>query len=78
MTQTATLLKTARQSLVSAQTALRAELSAYPTPISGCDAQYNALISEMRRVTEALAVLDTPYFVATPRQPDSAAKVESR
>jgi len=78
MTHTATLLQNARQSLQSAQSALRAEMAEYPTPISGCDAQYNALISEMRRVTEALAVLDAPYFVATPRQPDSASVVESR
>ena len=54
------------------------ELRAYPTPISGCDAQYNHLIGVRNAVTEALEALKTPHFVATPRTPSPGVGVESR
>ena len=57
---------------------LDAEIRGYPTPISGCDAQYNHLIGRRNAVTAAIAALRTPQFVATPRTPFEGAGVESR
>lgn len=57
---------------------LRDELRAYPTPVSGCDAQYNHLISERNRVGAALSALKGTPFVATPRTPFEGAGIESR
>lgn len=54
------------------------ELRLYPTPISGCDAQYNHLISQRGSVDAALRALGTLPFVATPRTPSPHAGVESR
>ncbi len=54
------------------------EMRAYPTPISGCDAQYNYLVGLRGSVSDALRALEGPRFVATPRTPDSQAGVESR
>ena len=54
------------------------ELREYPTPVSGCDAQYNHLIGLRNAIGMALEVLDTPPFVATPRTPAPEAGVESR
>lgn len=78
MTATPSPIDTAIGALATARAALRAELAAYPTPVSGCDAQYNHLISQDRRIRDALAVLEAPYFVATPRQPEQGSRVESR
>lgn len=64
--------------LRAAQTALVAEISAYPTPISGCDAQFNHLLAERRRLSDALAALDAQVFIPTPRTPHPNAGVESR
>jgi hypothetical protein len=68
----------ARQSLVDARDRLGAEIAAYPSPVSGCDAQFNHLIAERKRVARALNVLDQPVFVPTPRTPTQFAGVESR
>ncbi|MBW4709727.1 hypothetical protein KX928_18215 [Roseobacter sp. YSTF-M11] len=54
------------------------EIRDYPTPISGCDAQYNHLIGLRGSVSDALSALEAPRFVATPRTPDPTAGVESR
>ena len=54
------------------------ELRSYPTPISGCDAQYNHLISRRSSIDAALHALDSLPFVATPRTPSQHAGVESR
>lgn len=37
---------------------LASEISGYPSPIAGCDAQFNALLEERNRVLQALRVLD--------------------
>ena len=71
-------IDTARSALHAARAELQAEISAYPTPISGCDAQYNYLIGLRGSVSEALRALDGPRFVATPRTPSPLAGVESR
>ncbi|MEM8630913.1 MAG: hypothetical protein AAGF74_06740 [Pseudomonadota bacterium] len=71
-------LRDASASLKSARELIQEELRAYPTPVSGCDAQYNHLISLKNAVNEALGALETPPFVATPRTPFPEAGVESR
>ena len=64
--------------LETARDQIRDEMQGYPTPISGCDAQYNHLIGRRNAVTAAIAALRTPQFVATPRTPFEGAGVESR
>jgi hypothetical protein len=48
---------------------LDAEIRHYPTPISGCDAQYNHLLAERRRVHAALEALEAEIHIPTPRAP---------
>lgn len=62
-------LAAARRHLIEARAALDAELRAYPTPVAGCDAQYNHLLAERRRVQAALAALERPVHIPTPRTP---------
>ena len=62
-------LQTARRHLAEARDALDAEIRDYPTPISGCDAQYNHLLAERHRAHEALRVLDSEIHIPTPRAP---------
>lgn len=64
--------------LSSAQAALADEIAAYPTPISGCDAQFNHLLAERRRLADARTALGAPVFVPTPRSPAPQAGIESR
>ena len=71
-------LTLARTELATAQRLLGAEISAYPTPISGCDAQFNHLLAERVRISDALAQLDASVFVPTPRMPSPEAGIESR
>lgn len=59
----------ARTALIDARTELDAEIRTYPTPISGCDAQYNHLLAERRRVHAALEALDADIHIPTPRAP---------
>jgi len=68
----------ARQALLSARDLLSREIADYPSPISGCDAQFNHLIGERNRVAKALSALEQPVFVPTPRTPTQFAGVESR
>ena len=75
---TADLIAMAEASLVAAKRALAEEMRAYPTPISGCDAQYNHLVVERNRVQAALTTLAGTPFVATPRTPFAGAGIESR
>ena len=64
--------------LANARQLIQDELREYPTPISGCDAQYNYLIGLRGSITEALHALEGPRFVATPRTPNPMSGVESR
>lgn len=66
------------EELRAAKRAVQAELRDYPTPISGCDAQYNHLIGLRGSLDDALAALAAPRFVATPRTPAPGVGVESR
>lgn len=59
----------ARAALFEARADLDAEIRGYPTPISGCDAQYNHLLAERRRVHQALRALDAEIHIPTPRAP---------
>ena len=68
----------ARAELVTARQLLSTEIRAYPTPISGCDAQFNHLLAERQRVSSALAQLEADVFVPTPRTPMPTSGVESR
>ena len=68
----------AARSLKRARDLIQDELRAYPTPVSGCDAQYNHLIAQRNAVTAALDALQSLPFVATPRTPSPDAGVESR
>ncbi|KWV91952.1 hypothetical protein [Erythrobacter sp. YT30] len=57
----------AEAALQRAKELLQQEISDYPNPISGCDAQYVRLISDRTRIASCLRVLDEQPFVATPR-----------
>lgn len=72
------LIQTAQQNLIAARNALNAEISDYPTPIAGCDAQFNHLLGERQKVLEAIQLLESDVFVPTPRSPTEMAGVESR
>lgn len=73
-----TLLATARENLASAYSMLCTDISVYPTPISGCDAQFNHLLAERSRVHNAIRALEDKIFVPTPRIPNQGDRVESR
>lgn len=54
--------------LEAAQATLIAEIKQYPTPVAGCDVQYNHLLEERSRVNAAIAALKAQLFTPTPRQ----------
>ncbi|MEM9784539.1 MAG: hypothetical protein AAF899_18960 [Pseudomonadota bacterium] len=64
--------------LIEARHSLDAEISAYPTPISACDAQFNGMIADRRRLATALQALEAHVHVPTPRMPDPWSRIESR
>ncbi|MEM8788450.1 MAG: hypothetical protein AAGE76_09325 [Pseudomonadota bacterium] len=71
-------LQTAISALRDARQLLSAEISAYPTPISGCDAQFNRMLGDRTRISSALAALEATPFVPTPRALVPGASLESR
>lgn len=78
MTSYDALVDAAKTSLLAARQDISAEIRDYPTPISGCDAQFNHLIGQQQKICEALAALDAHVFVPTPRTPSPDAGIESR
>ena len=79
MTDTyAQCLIVARAELLAAHRLISGEIRDYPTPISGCDAQFNHLLAERQRISGAMAQLEASVFVPTPRTPMPASGVESR
>lgn len=68
----------ARTELKMARQRLNSEISNYPTPIAGCDAQFNHLLAQRQKVQLALQSLDSSVFVPTPRTPTPNAGIESR
>lgn len=71
-------LTVAAAELKMARNLIQSEIRDYPTPISGCDAQYNHLLGLRGSINAALRELDAPRFVATPRTPYPTSGVESR
>jgi len=61
-----------------ARAAIQQEIRDYPTPISGCDAQYTYLVGLEQSLGDALDALRGPRFVATPRMLEPSPRVESR
>lgn len=68
----------AKVELEQARIALTREIQDYPTPISGCDAQFNYLLAERTKVLNALRELGADVFIPTPRIPNAGDRVESR
>ncbi|MBY5935167.1 hypothetical protein KUV51_19330 [Tateyamaria omphalii] len=68
----------ARAELAMARQLLRDEISTYPSPIAGCDAQFNHLLAARQKVLTAIRSLDDSVFVPTPRTPTPEAGIESR
>ncbi len=68
----------ALSTLRSARNVLLKEISAYPSPISGCDAQFNHLLSDRTRISDAINALQNRPFVPTPRVMEPGAAAESR
>ncbi|MEM9433052.1 MAG: hypothetical protein AAGA12_03960 [Pseudomonadota bacterium] len=68
----------ARSELARARQLIQEEISSYPAPIAGCDAQFNHLLAERQKVLAAIRSLDDFVFVPTPRSPTPQAGVESR
>ena len=54
------------------------ELADYPTPISGCDVQYNHLLAQRAKLELVLHAFDKEIFVATPRQLNQGDEIETR
>ena len=71
-------LEVALTSLESARSVLNAEIADYPTPISGCDVQFNRLLSDRTRVEVAIQALQSQPFIPTPRRMEPGAAMESR
>ena len=71
-------LTVARAEMQAARQLLQDEMRAYPTPVSGCDAQYNHMVGVRGAISEALRSLEELPFVATPRTLEPGAGVESR
>jgi len=61
-----------------AKRALDEEIAGYPTPISGCDAQFTYLLAERGRLSAALAAFEGEVFIPTPRTLEPGMGVESR
>jgi hypothetical protein len=60
----------AEASLRRARKAVDAEIRGYPRPISGCDAQFNALLAQRERLDGALVALARQPLIPTSREPD--------
>lgn len=68
----------ALEALMQARSLLGVEIASYPTPISGCDAQFNRLLSDRARIANAIRAIENQPFIATPRQLAPSASLESR
>ena len=71
-------IRAARAELAQARHLIQTEIADYPSPISGCDAQFNYLLEERQKVLTAIQSLDAIVFVPTPRTPMQQSGVESR
>jgi len=73
-----TVLAEALAQLQVAQALLTQEITKYPTPISGCDAQFNHLLSDRKRISKATQALNDIPFIPTPRKLEAGATSECR
>jgi len=73
-----TALETALSKLQLARKILLEDIAHYPSPISGCDVQFNALLSDRTRISNAIQALENRPFIATPRILERGAVAESR
>ena len=71
-------INSAAAALSAARSALREKIATYPTPIAGCDEQFNRLLGDRIRISRALAALSDEPFIATPRMLTPNSAVESR
>jgi len=51
-----------------AKVLLGVEIASYPTPISGCDAQFNHLLSDRKRISNTIRAIEHQPFIPTSRQ----------
>lgn len=65
-----TALAEAEAMLMEARDLLVKEIREYPSPISGCDAQFNRLLSDRMRISSAINALRDRPFIPTPRVPE--------
>lgn len=55
-------IETVLGTLETALVAVNTEIAHYPSPISGCDAQFNRLLGDRMRISQALrALADEPF-----------------
>jgi hypothetical protein len=58
----------ARIELQLARTRLTKEIAGYPTPIAGCDCQFNYLLAARSKIAAALAALDQDNHMPSPKR----------
>lgn len=58
----------AKNELQVAKQKIAHEIAGYPTPVAGCDAQFNHLLAQRHKVDGALAALADEVQTPTPRQ----------
>ena len=56
------------EKLRTAKVLLGLEIANYPTPISGCDAQFNHLLSDRKRISNTIRAFEHQPFIPTSRQ----------
>ncbi|NOX50333.1 MAG: hypothetical protein GXP16_07335 [Gammaproteobacteria bacterium] len=61
-------LDSALEKLRAAKILLGTEIVNYPTPISGCDAQFNRLLSDRTLIFNAIYAMEHQPFIPTSRQ----------
>ncbi|NNC37860.1 MAG: hypothetical protein EX271_03035 [Acidimicrobiales bacterium] len=72
------MLNSSLSELRKARQLLLSEISAYPSPIAGCDEQFNKLLSDRARISNAIKALESSPFVATPCDLQPGSVSESR
>jgi len=65
------ILKT-EQKVLQALKSVKTQLQSYPTPIAGCDVQFNYLLAERQRLTERIRQMRgvTQSISPSPESPD--------
>ena len=71
-------LNAAASELKKAKRLLASEIAKYPTPISGCDAQFNRLLSDRTRIADTLRSIDSQPFIPTSRDFGSVASSQQK